>query len=179
MSRIGKLPISIPKGVDVKINNNIIHVKGKAGELTEALPEGIDAVIETEVLTFSRKNEEKQTRINHGMIRSKVANMVKGLSDGFTRNLSIIGVGYRAELKGEYLVFSLGYSHPIYYQLPKTVAGEVVDKGVTIVLKSFDKVVLGQVASEIRALRPPEPYKGKGIRYVGERVRQKEGKTKG
>ncbi|MBU1220581.1 50S ribosomal protein L6 [Myxococcota bacterium] len=179
MSRIGKLPIAIPKGLEVKITENTIHAKGKLGELTEVIPAGIKANLEEGVLTFSRENEEKQTRINHGMVRAKVANIVKGLSDGFIRNLNIIGVGYRAEAKGDFIVFSLGYSHPIYYQLPKGVTGEVQDKGITVILKSFDKVLIGQVASEIRALRPPEPYKGKGIRYAGEFVRQKEGKTKG
>ncbi|MBN2723661.1 MAG: 50S ribosomal protein L6 [Deltaproteobacteria bacterium] len=179
MSRIGKLPISIPKGVDVKITDKAILVKGKLGELSETIPSGVNAVVDNDTLNFTRVDDQKQHRINHGMIRSIVSNMVKGVSEGFTRNLNIIGVGYRAEMKGNFLVLSLGYSHPIYYELPKGVTAEVQERGVLIVLKAYDKIVLGQTASEIRAFRPPEPYKGKGIRYQGERVRQKEGKAKG
>ncbi len=179
MSRIGKLPIIIPSGVEVAITGNRIQVKGKLGTLSQDIPDGISVVKENNQLVVNRASDEAQNRANHGRIRAMLANQVKGVHEGFGRTLDIIGVGYRCELKGQYLVLSLGYSHPIYYEFPQGVTGEVLDKGLKIQLKSHDKTLLGSVAAEIRGFRPPEPYKGKGIRYSGEKVKQKEGKAKG
>lgn len=179
MSRIGKLPISIPSGVKIEIKNSDINVKGKLGEMSFKLPEGISIKQEDNQLVLLRASESKIHRANHGMARANLANLVKGVTEGFTKTLEIQGVGYRAELKKDLLILTLGYSHPIYYVLPKDISAEVQDRGLKIVLKSIDKVRLGQAASDIRSFRPPEPYKGKGIRYSGEVVRIKEGKTKG
>jgi large subunit ribosomal protein L6 len=179
VSRIGKLPISIPKGVVVKVNNNEVSVKGPKGLLTQNLPTGITMEEIDNTLVLNRSSESKKHRAFHGMARANIANLVKGVTEGFTKTLSIIGVGYRAELKGKYIIFALGYSHPIYYVVPKDVEVAVEERGLKIILKSIDKIKLGQAASEIRAFRPPEPYKGKGIRYINEKVRRKEGKAKG
>ncbi|MBU1536314.1 50S ribosomal protein L6 [Myxococcota bacterium] len=179
MSRIGKMHIPLPKGVTIKNNNGTIHAKGPKGELSTALPKGISMVEEENELSFLRENDTKQVRMNHGLARANVANLVHGVSEGFTKTLNIIGVGYRCEMKGNMLVLSLGYSHPIYYEVPKLVECTLEERGLTIILKSIDKILLGKVASDIREFRSPEPYKGKGIRYAGEVVRHKEGKAKG
>ena len=179
MSRIGKMQITLPKGVTVKEIDSNVQVKGPKGELSTMLPKGITLVMDNNELHLKRGSETKQMRMNHGMARANVANCVHGVSEGFVKKLKIVGVGYRSELKGPMLVLALGYSHPIYYEVPKLVTCELEDRGLTIVLKSIDKILLGKVASDIRGFRPPEPYKGKGIRYDGEYVREKEGKAKG
>jgi len=179
MSRIGKLPIIIPSGVEVTVAANKVQVKGKLGTLSQEIPAGISVVKENNHLLVKRENDEIQMRADHGRVRSILSNQVKGVHEGFARILDIIGVGYRCELKGKFLVLSLGYSHPIYFEFPQGVTGEVLEKGLRIQLKSHDKTLLGAVAAEIRGFRPPEPYKGKGIRYSGEKVQQKEGKAKG
>ncbi|PKN46371.1 MAG: 50S ribosomal protein L6 [Deltaproteobacteria bacterium HGW-Deltaproteobacteria-17] len=179
MSRIGKLPINIPSGVEVTVAANKVQVKGKLGTLSQEVPAGISVVKENNQLLVKRENDEIQMRANHGRVRSILANQVKGVHEGFSRTLDIIGVGYRCEMKGKFLVLSLGYSHPIYFEFPQGVTGEVLEKGLRIMIKSHDKTLLGSVAAEIRGFRPPEPYKGKGIRYTDEKVKQKEGKAKG
>lgn len=179
MSRIGKLPISIPKGVDVTITGDQVQVKGKLGTLSEKIPAGITVEKENNQLLVKRSGDTIQLRADHGRVRAVLANHVKGVSEGFARTLDIVGVGYRCEMKGKYLVLTLGYSHPIYYEFPQGVTGEVQEKGARIMVKSHDKQLLGAVAAELRGFRPPEPYKGKGIRYTDEKVLQKEGKAKG
>jgi large subunit ribosomal protein L6 len=179
VSRIGKLIIPLPKGVTVKENNSVIEVKGPKGDLSEKIPKGVSMTQKDNTVSFTISGKGKQMGMNHGLARALTANMVKGVSVGFTKTLAIIGVGYRTELKGNLLIFSLGYSHPIYFELPKIVQCKVEDRGLSIVLESIDKAVLGKVAANIRSLRPPEPYKGKGIRYKDEYVRIKEGKAKG
>ncbi len=173
------MQIPLPKGVTVNNMNGTVHVKGPKGELSTVLPKGITLEEENSELRLVRENDTKQIRMNHGMARANVANLVHGVSEGFTKTLNIIGVGYRSEMKGNVLILSLGYSHPIYFEVPKLVECTLEERGLTIVLKSIDKILLGKVASEIRAFRAPEPYKGKGIRYAGEVVREKEGKAKG
>lgn len=179
MSRIGKLPIIIPSGVQITVTGTKVEVKGKLGTLSSELPAGISLVKENNQLVVQREKDDNQMRSDHGRVRAILANHVKGVHEGFSRTLDIIGVGYRCELKGSYLVLSLGYSHPIYFEFPQGVTGEVQEKGLRIMIKSHDKTLLGAVAAEIRSFRPPEPYKGKGIRYTGEKVQQKEGKAKG
>jgi len=179
MSRIGKLPINIPSGVQITVSGTRVEVKGKLGTLSSEIPAGITIEKESNQLLVKREKDDIQMRADHGRVRAILANQVKGVSEGFSRTLDIIGVGYRCELKGKYLVLSLGYSHPIYFEFPQGVTGEVQEKGLRIMIKSHDKTLLGAVAAEIRGFRPPEPYKGKGIRYTNEKVQQKEGKAKG
>jgi len=175
MSRVGNRPISLPKGVSFDVKDGMMAVKGPKGELARPLPQGVSAKVDGTELTFSRENDSAPYRANHGMARAHVANMVKGVSDGWVRELEINGVGYRAEVKGSSLLLNLGYSHPIDYELPEGVSGKV-DKN-RIILSGPDKDVLGQSASEIRRFRSPEPYKGKGVKYVEEHIRRKVGKA--
>lgn len=182
MSRVGKAPITIPAGVEVKVENNVVSVKGKLGELHQEFDPMIEVKLEDNVLTVHRPNDNKDMRSKHGLYRALFANMVKGVSEGFERKLELVGVGYRAAVTGQLLELSLGYSHSITFQLPKEVKVDALSekgKNPIVTLQSFDKQLLGMVSSKIRSLRKPEPYKGKGVRYVGEQIRRKAGKTAG
>ncbi len=176
MSRIGKMPIPLPKGVDVAIGDGMVTVKGPKGQLVVKQVPGVTTSVDDGTLVVERSNDEGQTRSYHGLMRSLLANAATGVSEGWSKSLEIVGIGYRAESKGKSVVFSLGYSHPIDFKLPDGIEVEVEAKANVVTVKGADRQQVGQVAAEIRALRPPEPYKGKGIRYVGERVRTKAGK---
>jgi large subunit ribosomal protein L6 len=178
MSRIGNAPISIPKGVKVSTQGQKIAVDGPKGKLSFDVPVPITFAIEGELITFKRPNDQRNVRALHGMARAMTNNMVVGCSKGFTKTLEIVGVGYRAAVKGTNVDLTLGFSHPVSYPLPDGVKAEV-DKDGKLVLSSADKALLGSVAADIRRYRPPEPYKGKGIRYQGENIIRKEGKAKG
>ncbi|RMG01156.1 MAG: 50S ribosomal protein L6 [Nitrospirae bacterium] len=179
MSRIGKKPVQIPGGVEVNITGNTIKVKGPKGELSWEYPPSMDVKVEDGAIHVKRPDDTKQKRALHGLTRSLIANMVKGVSEGYQIDLEIVGVGYRAEQKGNSIVFSLGYSHPIEFELPEGITATVDAKArpMKVSLSGIDKQLIGQVAANIRALRPPDSYKGKGIRYAGERLRLKPGKT--
>ena len=177
MSRIGKKPIVVPAGVKIDIQGNTIKVKGPKGELARDFSAPITVALEDGHVNVARPNDEPAVRALHGTTRAVLANMVTGVSTGFTKALQIEGVGYRAEMKGKQLVMALGYSHPVPVDPPANVTFAVDEKTKTITISGIDKEVVGQVAADIRAWRPPEPYKGKGLRYVGERVRRKAGKA--
>lgn len=181
MSRIGKLPVNIPAGVEINVNNdNFVTVKGKLGTLTQQLPSQIKLNIENGVLSVVRENEEKQVRAWHGLYRSLLSNMVKGVSEGYVTTLELVGVGYKCAANGQILDISLGYSHNIVLELPAEISVETVtEKGQNpkIILKSFDKQLIGQVAAKIRSFRKPEPYKGKGVKFLNEVIRRKAGKA--
>lgn len=179
MSRIGKLPISIPDKVEVKLINREITVKGPKGKLEFPLPGKIGVSIENSELLVSRENDDREIKSLHGLSRSLIANMVKGVSEGFSRDLDINGVGYRAEAKGNELHLALGFSHPVVFQLPTGISAAVDAKKTKITLTGIDKQLLGNTAAKIRAFRPPEPYKGKGIKYSEEFIKRKEGKSAG
>ncbi|MCX7835387.1 MAG: 50S ribosomal protein L6 [bacterium] len=176
MSRIGKKPIILPKGVSVSIQNDVIQVKGAKGTLQRALPKSISVSIDGDVLTVERKTDARTDRALHGLMRSLIANMVTGVSEGFSKTLDIVGVGYKAEKKGDAIVLSLGYSHPIEFVPPSGVTVEV-PKSTQIVVSGIDKEAVGQVSAIIRGFRKPEPYKGKGIKYLDEVILRKAGKT--
>jgi large subunit ribosomal protein L6 len=176
ISRIGKLPITIPKGVTVAIADGTIKVKGPKGELKRGLVGNLDLKIEGDTLSITPLDEERQTKAFHGLMRALINNMVIGVTTGFTRRLRIVGVGYRGEAKGSKLVLNVGYSNPVEFQLPKEVAGNITKEGL-IELTGIDKELLGDVAARIRKIRKPDSYKGKGIRYDGETVRIKPGKS--
>ena len=176
MSRIGKKPIAIPKGVTVKIEANTVLVQGPKGKLDTALPKGIKVEQRDGHIVAIRENDSQSAV--HGLARALVNNAVEGVTKGWMRELEIVGIGYRAEMKGKNLVvFNLGYSHPIEYPLPTGVEAAVDPKQTRITLNGIDRQKVGQVAAEMRALRPPDPYKNKGVRYVGERLKKKVGKT--
>ncbi len=177
MSRIGKKPIGVPKGVSIKLEGRGVRVKGPNGELAWEVPFNISVKEAEGNLLVERADDNRQTRALHGLSRSLLANMVTGVSQGFTRAMEITGVGYRAQVQPGKIVFSLGYSHPVEYPLPAGISAEVDKKQTALTLKGADKQKLGQVASDIKALRPPDAYKGKGIRYAGERIKLKAGKT--
>jgi large subunit ribosomal protein L6 len=177
MSRVGMKPIQLPKGVTVNLAGAKIAVKGPKGSLEMARHPLIDVVDQKGLVQCNRKQESREARAAHGLIRALLANMVKGVSEGFERSLEINGVGYRAEVKGKSITFALGYSHPINFPLPDGITAKM-DKNV-LTLTGFDKGLLGQTAANIRALRPPEPYKGKGVKYVEERILRKVGKAAG
>ena len=177
MSRIGKRNLEVPKGVTVQITPDQITAKGPKGSLTLKRHEAIEVKQEGSALVFTRTGEDKPARAAHGLMRALTANLVKGVSTGFERQLEINGVGYRAEVKGPTLVLTLGYSHPIEYKLPEGVSAKV-DKNV-LVLSAMDKQLLGAAASKIRSFRPPEPYKGKGVKYIEEKIQRKAGKAAG
>ena len=181
MSRIGKLPINMPSGVKASIQEGRLFVEGPKGKLSSPIPAGIDASVENNVVQFSRRDDSGQTLANHGLARSLAANSVKGVSDGFEKKLEIKGVGYRVNVAGQKVEFHLGYSHPIEFALPEGISAEVVldkaTKSFILTLKGIDKQSVGQVAADIRSLRKPEPYKGKGVRYFGETIRLKAGKA--
>ena len=176
MSRIGRQPVAIPQGVDVKVGKGVIQVKGPKGALDVALLPGIDAKVDGDEVNLTRTNEENRTRAFHGLARALLANATTGVSKGWTKELEIVGIGYRAEKQGDAVVFNLGYSHPVDFPVPDGITIDVDAKANRVTVGGIDRQRVGQVAAEIRALRPPEPYKGKGIRYAGERVRTKAGK---
>jgi large subunit ribosomal protein L6 len=182
MSRIGKKPISIPAGVQVTVSpENLVTVKGKLGELKQQVKPEIEVKIEDNVIQISPTNpEDKNQRALHGLYRSLIANMVKGVSEGFTVQQELVGVGYKVSVEGQVIELSLGYSHNLFIQLPPEIKAESVTergKNPLLTLRSHDKQLLGMVASKIRSLRAPEPYKGKGIKFVGEVLRRKAGKS--
>jgi large subunit ribosomal protein L6 len=179
MSRIGKKEITLPKGVEVKKNGNAVTVKGPKGTLSTELIPGIDVKIENNVVQFTRADEEKKSRAFHGLVRALVANNVRGVTEGFKKELDIVGVGYRAEVKGKEVVFQLGYSHPVRFAIPKGIDIAVDAKSGHITITGIDKQQVGQTAAEIRSLREPDPYKGKGIKYSDEVIRRKAGKAAG
>ena len=179
MSRIGKKEIPVPKGVEIKKDGNAVTVKGPKGTLSTQLIEGIDVKVENNVVQFTRSNEEGKSKAFHGLVRALVANNVKGVTEGFKKELDIIGVGYRAEVKGKEVVFQLGYSHPVRFAIPKGIDIAVDAKSGHITITGIDKQQVGQVAAEIRGLREPDPYKGKGIKYSDEVIRRKAGKAAG
>lgn len=183
MSRIGKLPIELPKGVAVTVaEDNIITLKGPKGELSQKVSPDMKVEVENGVLTIERPNDEKENRALHGLYRSLINNMVIGVSEGFRKELELVGVGYRVSNQGQILELSLGFTHSIFMQLPNEVKVETKmerNKNPLIILESSDKQLLGQICAKIRSFRKPEPYKGKGIRFVGEQVRRKSGKTAG
>jgi large subunit ribosomal protein L6 len=181
MSRIGKLPISIPAKVSVEISpENVVTVKGPLGELRQAVDPAISVKIEDGQIHVSRPNDEKEMRSKHGLYRALIFNMVKGVSEGFKTEQEFVGVGYKAELNGQILEMSLGYSHIIMFELPKEIKAEVKSEkkgNTTLIMSCIDKQLLGLVAAKIRSFRKPEPYKGKGIKFVGEELRRKAGKS--
>ncbi|ANU14759.1 LSU ribosomal protein L6p (L9e) [Planococcus halocryophilus Or1] len=177
MSRVGKKPIEVPADVTITLGDkNAVTVKGPKGELTREFHKDITIALEDNVLTLTRPSDSKDHRTNHGTTRALLANMVTGVSEGFSRTLELVGVGYRAQLQGEKLVLNVGYSHPVEFTPENGVTVEV-PANTKVIVKGIDKERVGALASNIRQVRPPEPYKGKGIRYEGEAVRRKEGKT--
>jgi large subunit ribosomal protein L6 len=176
MSRVGKKPIPVPKQVTVTIRDGEVMVQGPKGSLSRSIPPELEVSIQEDQMTVKTLAESNKIQAQFGLIRSLLANMVKGVSEGFERILDIQGVGYRAELQGEQLVMNLGYSHPVIYPLPEGVSAQV-EKQTRIVIRGIDRDLLGLTAAQIRKFRPPEPYKGKGIRYAEETVRRKVGKT--
>jgi large subunit ribosomal protein L6 len=182
MSRIGKAIINIPDGVTVTTNGSLVTVKGKLGELSQEVSSEITLSQEGNVLSVKRANDEKQTRADHGLYRALINNMVIGVSTGWTKKLELVGVGYRAQAQGQKLDLALGYSHNIVFEIPSEVKVEAVaekGKNPQVILSSHDKQLIGMVAAKIRSFRKPEPYKGKGVRFVGEYIRRKAGKTAG
>lgn len=181
MSRIGKLPIAIPEGVEIDISkNNIVTVKGKLGILKQAVDPAITVKVEDGNIVLQRHTEQKRHKSLHGLYRALIANMTKGVSEGFKIIQELVGVGYKVSNNGNVLEFSLGYSHNIIMELPEEIKVQTVTergKSPTIIMESADKQLIGQVAAKIRTLRKPEPYKGKGIRFAGEEIRKKAGKT--
>lgn len=183
MSRIGKAPITIPAGVEIKVSKgNLVTVKGSKGELHQQVDPDFELEIDGGVLNVKRPTDSKRHRSLHGLTRALINNMVEGVSNGFKKEMEVVGVGYRVNNTGQLLELTLGFSHPIHFYLPEEVKVEAkMEKGKNpaIILQSFDKQLLGQVAAKIRAFRKPEPYKGKGIRFAGEEIRRKAGKTAG
>jgi len=181
MSRIGKLPISVPAGVTFEVSeDNTVTVKGKLGELQQKVDPAITFELEDGTITVDRASESKDHRAKHGLYRSLVANMLKGVSEGYKTVQELVGVGYKVDVKGQVLDFALGFSHHVYFVLPEEVKAEAVaerGKNPTLTMTSHDKQLLGQIAAKVRSLRKPEPYKGKGIRYHDEVVRRKAGKA--
>jgi len=189
MSRIGKKPIPVPHGVSVAVEGNTVRVEGPKGKLSQLVPDrrgggrnpdrpDVSVTLEPSVVRVGRSSDDPSVRALHGLTRSLLANMVHGVVDGFERKLEIVGIGYRAQLQGKNLQLALGYSHPVIFPLPDGVQAEV-DRQVSITLKGADKALLGQVAAKLRALRKPDPYKGKGIKYAEEHIRRKVGKKAG
>jgi large subunit ribosomal protein L6 len=176
MSRIGKKPVTIPKGVTLQLQDHTVAVKGPKGELRRTLHEEMQLVLDKDQFTVARPSDEQKHKALHGLTRTLVQNMVDGVSKGFSKSLEIQGVGYKAEAKPYGVNLVVGYSHPVKYQAPKGIKISV-DNNTNVKVEGADKELVGQVAAELRSVRPPEPYKGKGIRYVGEQVRRKAGKT--
>lgn len=182
MSRIGKAPIAIPAGVNVKVEGDVVTVKGPKGELSQTVGSDIHVAVEDGHVVVTRPSDDREHRAQHGLYRALIHNMVVGVSTGYRKEMELVGVGYRANATGQVLELSLGYSHAIYIKLPPEVKVEAKterNKNPLIILESDDKQLLGQVCAKIRSLRKPEPYKGKGIKFVGEIIRRKSGKTAG
>lgn len=176
MSRIGRLPVTIPAGVTVKMDQNVVKVKGPKGELSQEINPAISVEITDSEVKFTRPDDKKENRSMHGLYRALVNSMVIGVTQGFHKELQIVGVGYRAQVKGKTLVLNMGYSHPVEMKAPEGITFEA-PSNTQIFVRGVDKQLVGQVAADIRAVRKPEPYLGKGIRYAGEYVRRKEGKA--
>jgi len=176
MSRVGKKPVAIPAGVTVTCQGTEVQVKGPKGSLSQRIPEGISVAIESGSVSFTRPDDRKESRALHGLTRSLVANMVRGVSQPFVKELEIQGVGYRADIAGRKLKVLVGYSHPVEIEVPEGLTVSV-DRNVIVRIEGIDRQQVGQFAADVRAVRPPEPYKGKGIRYVNEHVRRKVGKA--
>ena len=176
MSRIGRLPITVPAGVEVKVEGNTVTVKGAKGTLTGTFNSNMTIALDGGVVTVTRPNDQKENRALHGLTRTLIANMIEGVSNGFKKELEIVGIGYRATLQGKNLVLNVGYSHDVTMTPPEGVTVEVPAPN-KIIVNGYDKQKVGQFAAEVRGVRPPEPYKGKGIRYIDEVVRRKEGKA--
>ena len=178
MSRIGKLPVAVPTGVKIRREQSMIMIEGPKGKLSLKVPQGIDVVLGDGTIEVTRPSDGRIERSFHGLVRTLVANMVKGVSVGFEKKLEISGVGYRAEVAGHTLKLVIGFSTPVEYTIPKGIEIKV-DKLINIAISGIDKQLVGRVAAEIRSLKKPEPYKGKGIKYVGEQIRRKVGKSVG
>jgi large subunit ribosomal protein L6 len=176
MSRVGKKPVLIPSGVQVKVDEKGVWAKGTKGEMTRSLESGIGVRVEDGRIVLTRQSEDRIHRAKHGLLRSDIHNMIVGVSQGYQKTLEISGVGFRAAIQGRNLSLSLGFSHPTVFALPAGIEASV-DKQTVITIKGANKYLVGQVAAEIRDLKPPEPYKGKGIKYAGEVIERKEGKT--
>ena len=179
MSRIGRMPVAIPQGVEIRSDGEFVRVKGPKGELASRIPPGIAVEVDRGEVRFARSNDEPQQRAWHGLVRSLVANSVEGVTKGFTRELEIVGVGYKAEVKGKAVVFALGYSHPINFPIPDGIAVALDAKAGKLTISGADRQKVGQTAAEIRRLRVPDPYKAKGIKYANEVIRRKVGKAGG
>ncbi len=177
MARIGKIPVPLPNGVNVTIENNEVTVKGPKGQLTQTFSPDISVVLENNKVVVSRPTDQQHHRALHGLVRALINNMVVGVSQGFTRELEIQGVGYRAIMEGKNLVLNVGYSHPVIFEPMGDISFEVEKGGRNLAVKGTDKALVGEIAARIRRTRPPEPYKGKGIRYKNEVVRRKAGKA--
>ncbi len=177
MSRIGQKPINIPKGVDVKINGYAITVKGSKGELKWNFPADLKVTVQDGSLIVERPSDTIKLKALHGLTRNIISNMVEGVSNGYQKVLEISGVGYKAQVQGRKMVLAIGYSYPVEFQLPEGITAEVDSKQIQITLKGIDKQLIGQVAADIRALRPPDAYKRKGIRHAGEKIKLKAGKA--
>jgi large subunit ribosomal protein L6 len=177
VSRIGRMPVTVPAGVEVKIKGSHVRVKGPKGELEHTFPPAMSLSLEDGNLVVQRPSDERTNRALHGMTRAIINNMVVGVSAGFEKVLEVNGVGYRAEMAGNNLVLHVGYSHPVTVEPSEGISFEVDTRTRQIKVKGFDKQVVGQVAADIRKIRPPEPYKGKGIKYLDEKIRRKAGKT--
>ena len=178
MSRIGKKPIPVPDGVKIQVDGGVVRAEGPKGKLMQPLATGMSATLDGKVLTITRGDDSRTARALHGLTRSLVANMVSGVKDGYERKLEIVGIGYRAQLQGKNIQLALGYSHPVIFPLPDGITAEI-EKQVSVTLKGADKALLGQTAAKLRALRKPDPYKGKGIKYSDEFIRRKVGKKAG
>lgn len=176
MSRVGKAPIELPSGVELTTTDNVVVVKGPKGSLTQEIDPRISLSIEDGVVSVARESDEREVRALHGLYRALLANMVLGVSDGYSKELQAVGVGYRGSLKGTTLELQVGYSHPVSIEAPEGITFEVPEP-TRFIVSGIDKQLVGQVAANIRAVRPPEPYKGKGIRYADEYVRRKAGKA--
>lgn len=176
MSRIGKAPVSIPKDVKVVISDCKVTLEGKKGKLTLDVPAGIKLENVNDTIVVTRVSDAKQNRADHGTVRANIQNIIVGITEGHKKDLAIQGVGFRAQLQGKKIVFSLGLSHPVEFEIPEGIVATVPSQ-TSISIEGIDKALVGQVAAKIRDIKPPEPYKGKGIRYVGEHVRRKQGKS--
>ena len=176
MSRIGRLPISVPAGVEVSVDGSVVQVKGPKGELTHTVAAPITVVVEDGTVQVSRPNDERESRSLHGLTRTLISNMIQGVSQGYAKQLEIVGTGYRVQAKGANLEFALGYSHPVPFNAPDGITLSVEGNN-KVTVSGIDKQQVGQVAAKIRSLRLPDPYKGKGVRYAGEQIRRKAGKA--
>jgi large subunit ribosomal protein L6 len=179
VSRIGRMPIAIPKGVEVRADGEFVRVKGPKGDLSSRIPAGLTVAVENNEVRIARSSDEPRQRAFHGLLRSLVANSVDGVTKGFAKDLEIVGVGYKAELKGKTVVFSLGYSHPIEFRIPEGISVALDAKAGKLTVSGADRQKVGQTAAEIRKLRVPDPYKAKGVKYADEVIRRKVGKAGG